>query len=153
VVQNGSLCFLFKNEGSQFDGNGFKMLAALNQHCCPDSVSNTFTMLMLLFNDSMTKSKEIMVFCLCFDGMVNDMAWCKITGDVLLLFFASMLQQPPGAILVLDKDLKPASLDSIVADVRYHNEFKLVGSNKKPPAGEMPHSANAAANVNKQRKE
>jgi hypothetical protein len=51
TVQDGSLPFLFENKGLMYDGKGFEMLAALNQHCCcPDSVANAFTTLMLLFN-------------------------------------------------------------------------------------------------------
>ncbi len=46
AIQDRSLCFLFENKGSMYDGKGFKMLAALNQHCCSDSVANAFTTLM-----------------------------------------------------------------------------------------------------------
>jgi hypothetical protein len=85
AVQDSSLLFLFKNKGSQFDGKGFEMLAALNWHCQSDLVANVFTMLMLLFNDIMTKSKEVMAFCASFDRMVNDMAWFKINIPPILL--------------------------------------------------------------------
>jgi hypothetical protein len=50
------------------------MLDALNQHCRPDSVVNALTTLLSLFNDSMGVLEDIMAFCSCFDGMVNDMA-------------------------------------------------------------------------------
>ncbi len=44
-------------------------------------------------------------------------------------------------------------MDSIVGDVCYHDNFKLVGSdNKKSPTGKPPHAATAATNV-KQGKE
>ncbi len=62
AVQDGSLRFLFENKGSMFDGKGFKMLAALNQQCHPDSVANAFMTLMSLFNDNMGKVKETLVF-------------------------------------------------------------------------------------------
>ncbi len=61
AVQDGSLCFLFENKGLMYNGKGFEMLAALNQHCCPDLVANAFTTLLLIFNDSMGASEEIMV--------------------------------------------------------------------------------------------
>ncbi len=64
---------LFENKGSMFDGKGFKMLTALNQHCRPDSVANAFTTLVSLFNGTMSKAKEIMVFQSRFDGMINKM--------------------------------------------------------------------------------
>jgi hypothetical protein len=93
AVQDDSLCFLFENKGSQYDGEGFKILAALNQHCPPDSVANFFTTLMLLFNDSMTGPEKIMAFCSSFDGLVNNMGWCKITIPPihLVMFFLCAL--------------------------------------------------------------
>jgi hypothetical protein len=59
-----------------YNGKGFEILAALNQHCHPDSVANAFTTLLSLFNDSMGASEEIVAFCSRFDGMVNNMAFC-----------------------------------------------------------------------------
>ncbi len=58
AVQDGSLRFLFENKGSMYDEKGFEMLAALNQHCSPDSDANVFTTLMSLFNDSMGESEK-----------------------------------------------------------------------------------------------
>jgi hypothetical protein len=159
AVQEGSRCFLFKNIESQFDGKGFEMLAALNQHCHPDLVANAFTMLMLLFNNNMTKSKDIMAFHSNFGKMVDDMAWCKIDIPHILLVIFSLWSLPPCYNYLLEKfwsqskDLESASLDSIVADVCYHDEFKLVGSDKKSLAGKMPRAATAATNVNKQGKQ
>jgi hypothetical protein len=142
AVQDNSLCFLFENKGSKYDGKGFKMLAELNQHCQSDSIANAFTTLMLLFNHSMTDSKEIMAFCLRFGGMVNNMVRCKITIPPILLvmFYLWALYPCYKDLLKLFcsgyKSLESASLDSIVVDVLYHDKFKLVGSdNKKSPAG------------------
>ncbi len=59
AVQEGLLQFLFKNKGSLYNGKGFEMLAALNQHCRPDSVANAFTTLLSLFNDGMGETEEI----------------------------------------------------------------------------------------------
>jgi hypothetical protein len=160
AVQDGSLWFLFETKGSQYDAKGFEMLSALNQHCRPDSVAIAFTMLMLLFNDSMTNSEEIMAFSLCFDGVVNDMAQCKITILLILLVMFFLWALHPWYKDLLKqfcsqyKSLESASLDSIVADVCYHDEFKLVGSDtKKSPAGKAPLAATAATNVDKQGKE
>jgi hypothetical protein len=47
TVQEGSLHFLFQIKGSLYEGKGFEMLDALNQHCRPDSVANAFTTLTL----------------------------------------------------------------------------------------------------------
>jgi hypothetical protein len=161
AVQDGSLHFLFENKGSMYDGKGFEMLAALNQHCHPDSVANAFTTLMLLFNNSMGELEEIMAFRSRFDGMVNNMSPCKIIlpSVLMVMFFLCSLRSCYNNLLVQFcsryKSLEGASLDSIVADVRYHNEFKLVGSNKIVPAGKGPKAAAATTSsaVDKQGKE
>jgi hypothetical protein len=137
VIQDGSLYFLFEHKGSMYDGKGFEMLAALNQHCRPNSVANAFTTLMSFYNNSMGESEEIMAFLSRFDGKLNDMSHCKIILPLVLMvmFFLHSLHSCYGNLLEQfcsrDKFLIGASLDSVVADVRYHNEFKLVGSDKK----------------------
>ncbi len=140
----GFSSLLAKKKGSQFDGKGFKMLAALNQHCHPDSVAYAFTIQMLLFNDNMTESEEIMALCLHFDGMVNDIVWCKLKIPLILMvmFFLRSLHPCYDNLLLEQfwswyKDPESASLDSIVADAHYHDEFKLVGSDKKSLARKM----------------
>ncbi len=50
AVKEGTLRFLFENKGTQYHGYGFEMLAALMQHCCPDTVTNAFSSLSPLFN-------------------------------------------------------------------------------------------------------
>jgi hypothetical protein len=151
AVQDGSLRFLFENKGWMYDGKGFEMLSALCEHCRPNSIANTFTTLMSLFNDSMGKSEVIMVIQSRFDGMVNDMAWCKIVilPILMVMFFLCSLHPRYNDLLEQFcsryKSLDGAFLDSIVADVRYHNEFKLVGSDKKLPPGRNPWAAAASA--------
>ncbi len=49
------------------------------------------------------------------------------------------------------QNLETARIDSVVEDARYHDEFKLVGSNKKVPGGRTPKAA--TANVDKKGKE
>jgi hypothetical protein len=85
AIQDGSLKFLFENKGSMYDGKGFEMLTALNLHCCPDTVANTFSTLMSLFNDSMGNSKDILAFWSRFNGMINKMCRCKIVIPPLLM--------------------------------------------------------------------
>jgi hypothetical protein len=127
AIQDGSLHFLFENKGSMYDGKGIKMLAVRNQHCHPDSVANAFTTLMLLFNDSMGESEEIITFWSRFNGMVNNMSRCKIilAPVLMVMFFLRSLHSRYDNLLEqfcsCYKSLKGASLDSIVADVRYHN--------------------------------
>jgi hypothetical protein len=151
AVQDGSLCFLFKSKGLMYDGKGFEMLAALNQHCRLDLVASAFTSLLLLFNDSMGESEEIMAFCSQIDGMINDIACCKIAIPPILMvmIFPHLLHSCYNDLLEQFqswyKSLKGASLDSIVADIRYHNELKIVGSDMMVPAGKIPKVVAAAA--------
>ncbi len=83
--------------------------------------------------------------------MVNDMARCKIViPQILMVMFFLCSLHPCYDDLLKQfrsryKSLDGASLDSIVADVRYHNEFKLVGSDKKLPPGRNPWAAAASA--------
>ncbi len=161
AVQDGSLHFLFENKGPMYDGKGFKMLAALNQHCQPNSVANAFTTLMLLFNNRMGKSEEIMAFWSRFNGMVSNVSRCKIILPqvLMVMFFLCSLHSCYNNLLEkfcsCYKSFEGASLDLIVADVHYHDEFKLVGSDKKVPAGKGLKAvavANSSA-VDKQEKE
>jgi hypothetical protein len=151
AVQDGFLHFPFENKGSMYNGKGFKMLSALNEHCHSNSITNAFTTLMSLFNDSMGKSEEIMVFLSQFNGMVNDMAQCKIVIPPILMVMFFLCSLHPCYDDLLEqfcsryKSLDGASLDSIVADVWYHNEFKLVGLDKKLPPGRNPWAAAASA--------
>ncbi len=43
AVKDGTLCFLFENKGSIYNGCDFEMLTPLMHHCQPDTVSNAFT--------------------------------------------------------------------------------------------------------------
>ncbi len=101
AVQEGSLRFLFETKGSMYDGKGFEMLDALNQHCRPDSVANAFTTPLSLFNDNMGELEEIMAFRSRFDGMVNNMAGCKIVIPPILMvmFFLSLLHSRYNELL------------------------------------------------------
>ncbi len=134
------------------------MLDALNQHCRPDSVASAFTPLMSLFNDRMGDTEEIVAFCSRFDGMVTDMTCCKITIPQILLVMFFLWSLPQRYEDLLDqfhscyKDLESASIDFIVDDVRFHNKFKVVESDKKPPAGKSPCTATASTNTNRQGK-
>ncbi len=85
AIKNGNLCFLFENKGDQFHGRGFEMLAALIQHCCPDSVSNAFASLLSLFNDVQGDSESILEYRSCFDGLTLKLcSRCKVTLPTLL---------------------------------------------------------------------
>jgi hypothetical protein len=143
-VKNGGLRFLFKNTGSRFHGKGFEMIDVLNRHCRPDSVTNAFTALMSLFNDVQKDTEPIVEFCSRFDGMILDMARGSIIIPPLLLvmIFIRALHTQYSDILnqfrSCYKDLETASIDSVVADVKYHNEFQLVNPKLKTPCKSGP---------------
>jgi hypothetical protein len=114
------------------------MLAALNQHCCLETVANIFTLFMSLFNDVQGNSEPIIEICSCFDGTVMDMTWCKIMIPLILLvmFFLCALHGHYTDLLKqfcsCFKVLEDASVNSVVEDVRYHDSFTLAGPKKCP---------------------
>jgi hypothetical protein len=122
------------------------MLAVLDQHCCPDTISTTFSTLMSLFNDVQGPSEPILEFRSRFDGMVLDMSRSKILLPSIFLVMLFLCAIHSRYSDILDqfrsryKTLKTATIDSAVADARYHDEFKLVGSDKK--GGPTPKAAN-----------
>jgi hypothetical protein len=159
AIKDGSLYSLFNNKGTLYYGKGFEMLAALDQHCHPDTVANAFTTLMSLFNDVQGNSEPIMEFCSHFDGMVMDMTWCKsvISLILLVMFFLCALHGHYTDLLKqfcsCFKVLEDASINSVVEDVRYHDSFTLAGPKKSPlPSGSWIPKA-SAANANKQGQE
>ena len=131
------------------------MLAVLDQHCRPDTISNAFSTLMSLFNDIQGPLEPILEFCSRFDGMVLDMSRSKILLPPILLVMLFLRALHSRYSDILDqfrsryKHLEAATVDSVVSDARYHDEFKLVASDKK--GGPTPKAA--AANVDKSGKE
>ncbi len=107
------------------------MLAVLDQHCRPDRISNAFSTLMSLFNDVQGPSELILEFCYWFDGMVLDLSHSKIFLPLIFLvmlflralhfWYSDILDQ----FLSRYKTLETVTIDSIIENARYHNEFKL----------------------------
>ena len=131
------------------------MLAVLDQRCCPDTLANAFSTLMTRFNNVQGPSEPILEFCSRFDGMVLNMSWSQIflPPILLVMLFLRALHSHYSDILdqfwSRNKILEAATIDSVVEDARYHNEFKLVGSDKK--GGPTPKAA--AANIDRPGKE
>jgi hypothetical protein len=71
--KDGSLRFLFEDKGDLFHGRGFEMLATLDQHCRPDTVSNAFSSLLSLFNKVQGYNEPILEYPSRFDGLILDM--------------------------------------------------------------------------------
>jgi hypothetical protein len=98
------------------------MLAVLDQHCRPDTISTAFSTLMSLFNDVQGPSEPILDFLSRFDGMVLDMSRSKILLPpifLVMLFLCALHSQYSD---ILDqfrsryKTLETATIDSVVAD-------------------------------------
>jgi hypothetical protein len=50
AIKDVTLSFLFKNKGDTYNSCGFEILTALNVFCCSNSVANTFSSLLSIFN-------------------------------------------------------------------------------------------------------
>ncbi len=158
AVKDGNLCFLFKNKGTQFHGRGFEMLAALTQHCWPDTVSNAFASLLSLFNDVQGKAESILEYCSHFDGLTLELSQCKVLIPPLLLVmlflwglhrhYADIVEQFRSCF----KPIKTATVDSILSDVAFYDSFTLVETRKGKLAGGSASTLHvpmeAAANAN-----
>ena len=87
--------------------------------------------------------------------MVLDMSRLKIFLPLILLVMLFLCALHSRYSDILDqfwsryKNLEAATIDSVVEDDRYHDEFKLVGSDKKG----RPTPKAAAANVDRSGKE
>ncbi len=129
AVWDGTLRFLFENKGTQFHGRGFEMFATLMQHCCPDTVSNAFASLLLLFNDVQGKSEPILEYWSQFDSLTLELARCKVMIPLILLVMLFLCALYGWYSVIVHqfrscfKPIKTATLDSIVSDVSYHNGF------------------------------
>jgi hypothetical protein len=151
AMKDGTICFLFENKGSQYHGWGFEMLAALIQHCRPDTVSNAFTSLLSLFNDVQGESEPIVEYCSRFDGLILELLRCKVVLLHLLLVmlflcalhvhYADIVEQFPTCFM----SIETATVDCIISNIMFQDGFKLVDS-KKGQAGRgcfQPQSAHA----------
>jgi hypothetical protein len=157
AVQDSSLWFLFENKGTQLHCWGFKMLATLMQHCCPDTVSNAFTSLLLLFNNVQGESKSILEYWSRFDDLTLKLAWCKVMIPSILLVLLFLCALHDWYSIIVNqfrscfKPIETATLNSIVSDVSYHDGFQVVDHSKKGKPGSTPGPcvpAAALANIN-----
>jgi hypothetical protein len=153
AVKDGSFKYLFENKGLLYNGCGFEMLAALDQHCRPDKCFKyAFGSLLLLFNDV-----SFQEYCSRFNGLVNNLSRCKV-GIPLMLLVMLFLRALHGRYFALMdqfwsrfKSLETTTIDSAVKDVEFHNSFTLCDpKDKSKSPAHIP--AAASANTNKQGK-
>jgi hypothetical protein len=154
TVKDGTLRFLFENKGSLYHGRSFEMLAILMQHCRPDMVSNAFTSLLSLLNDVQGESESIIKYCSCFGGLTLELARCKVVIPSFLLVMLFLCTLHSQYLVIFEqfwsrfKPIESATLDSIIADVTYHDGFTVVDHTKKKPASGPEPCVPAAALAN-----
>ncbi len=119
---DGPVRFLIENTGSTFYGKGLDMLQVLEDHFCPSSISNSFTTLLALFNDTQGEKKSIHEFWSQFEGHIGALSWSSVAIPPILqvmLFLRGMhscYQDLLSQFALKHKDLALATIDSIVAD-------------------------------------
>jgi len=154
AVKDGSLKFLFENKGSLYHGRGFEMLAALMQHCRPDSVSNAFSSLLSLFNDVQGDTESIIEYRSRFDGLTLELSRCKVTipSFLMVMLFLRALHGRYSVIFEQYrsrfKPIETATLVSLVSDVIFHDGFTDVSHKKKSasaPGARQPAAASATS--------
>ncbi len=131
AVKDGKLRFLFENKGDIYNGHGFKMLAALKAYCHPNSIAVAFSSLLLIFNKIQDKNEPVLVFCSRFDGLILKMACCKVVIPPLLLVMLFLWALHSRYLDIVEqfrtwhKSLETTSIEMIIADVTYQDEFIL----------------------------
>jgi hypothetical protein len=153
AVKDGSLRFLFENKGDLFHGHGFEMLATLDQHCRPDTISNAFSSLLSLFNEVQGDNKPVLEYRSQFDDLILDMLRCKVAIPKILLvmLFLWALNSCYSSILeqfwTRFKSLDMATIDLMVEEVTHHDSFKLVKYEKGMKNPTLAGCVPAAASV------
>ncbi len=154
--KDGKLWFVFKNNGNLYNDCGFEMLAALTQHCHPNSVANAFTSLLSLFNDVQGNNKPILQYWSCFDGIIVELSWCKVAIPhiLLVLLFLHAIHSRYSDLLEMFcthfKSVETATIDSIVGNIEYHDGFTVhKRKGTKPPASATCVPAAMSANTDK----
>jgi len=130
------------------------MLAALMQHCRPDSVANAFSSLLSIFNNVQGDNESINEYRSRFDDLTLELSRCKVTipSFLMVMLFLHALH---GCYLIIFeqyrshfKPLETATLDSLVSDVVFHDGFTKVSHKKKSvsaPGARQPAAASATS--------
>jgi hypothetical protein len=140
--------------GSTFYGKGFEMLQVLEDRFRPSSISNSFTTLLALFNDTQGEKESIHKFRSQFEGNIGALSWSLVAIPPILqvmLFLWGMhsrYQDLLSQFASKHKDLALATIDSIVPDARFMDDFVVVKGKTKPGApGPSPRSTPSEAAV------
>jgi hypothetical protein len=139
-LKDGSVWYLFENTDSKYFGKGFEMIQVLEDNFCPFSISNSFTTLLSLFNNTQGNKEGIHEFWSWFEGQLGALSRLSIVIPSILqvmLFlcamhscYADLLSQFASK----HKDLSLATINSVMADACFMDKFVVVGGKQKPSA-------------------
>jgi hypothetical protein len=144
AVQNGPVRNLFANTGDLYYGHGFEMLASLEAEFKPATFSHTFTTFISLVNDKQAE-EGLHEFRARFEGHLHVMSQSAISIPPILqaMLFLRALHPRYKSIVDLfaskQRDISVASINSIILDARFIDEFNFFGSNGNPaPVSDDP---------------
>jgi hypothetical protein len=132
------------------------MLQVLEDNFRPSSISNSFTTLLALFNDTQGDKEGLLEFRSRFEGHLGALSQSSVAIPPILqvMLFLRALHARYGDLLTQfaskHKDLSTASIDSVISDAKFMDEFTVVGAGGKPKPGHpplSPHSPAAASVV------
>jgi hypothetical protein len=137
AVQDGPVRILFANTGDLYYGHGFEMLASLEAEFKPATFSHTFTAFISLVNDKQAE-EGLHEFQPNFEGHLHDMSQSAISIPPILQAMLFLRALHPRYKTIIDlfaskqRDISVASIDSIILDARFMDEFPFFGSNGNP---------------------
>ncbi len=137
AVQDGPLRHLFDNTGDLYYGRGFEMLATLEANFKPATFSHSFAALLSLINDKQSE-EGIHEFWARFEDHLHDMSRLAVSIPLILkaMLFLRALHPRYKAIIGMfaskQKNISAASIDSIILDAQFMDEFSFFGSNGNP---------------------
>lgn len=151
AIKVGPARFLFENTGTTFFGKGFEMIQVLEDHFRPSTISNSFTTLLSLFNDTQGDKESIHEFRSRFEGHMGALSRSSVAIPPILrvMLFLRGLHSRYNDLLAQfaskQKDLSLATIDSIVSDAKFMDEFKLVEGKQPKPGGSSPRVPSVSA--------
>ncbi len=141
ALKNGSVRHLFENTDNKYFGKGFEMLQVLEDTFHPSLISNSFTTLLSLFNDTQGDKEGLHEFRSRFEGHLGALSRSSVAIPPILqvMLFLQALHARYGDLLsqfaLKQKDLSTTTIDSAISDAKFMDEFTVVGAGGKPKPG------------------
>ncbi len=113
------------------------MLQLLEDNFCLSSISNTFTTLLALFNTTQDNQEGLHEFHAQFEGHVSALSQSSMAIPLILqvMLFLRILHSRYQDLLTQfaskQKDLSSATINSVVADAKFMDEFIVIGAKTK----------------------